>query len=261
MPATLPLKQIPDVSGFVLKLGDTEVPREFADAVVAVDVHEEVGRLARARLVLNNWDEETREVRHSDGDELQPGTEVEIQLGWEDEFTTVFEGVVVSLDARFPPKGTPVLEVSCRCRGSLLAAGLRSRVFEEMTDGDVVGAIGGDHGLTPEADAGPTNPFLVQAAETDWDFLRERQAALGHALYVRGKELRAKQPAADGDPVATLEWGSTLLELRLRQEAGGRVAKTVARAWDPEALAPAEAEAAPGDSGMPEGPRPALEAA
>jgi Rhs element Vgr protein len=254
VPADPPL----DLPAFVALVDGAELePGVHAD-VLRAEVHEEVGRMARATLLLRNWDDGVNAVKYSDGDLFAPGTPLVLKLGYGRELETVFDGLVTELSAAFGPEGAPKLEVHCRDRGLLLAGARRSRLLEEATDGDHAQAIAGDHGLTAQADEGADQPFAVQAARSDWDFLLGRAEALGLALYVREKDLHFQAPRTGDPPAATLEWGETLLELRVNEEVAGRIEGETAASWDPEALEAAESEAAAGDTAVPASGRPDL---
>lgn len=257
----LPLEQTPDLPDFAVKVDGSLLERVDRDDVLRIDVHEEVGKLVRATLLVRNWDDERNEVRHSDADTFRPGRELEVQIGYNGELATVFAGIVVELAADFVSNRQPVLQVVCRCKGALLAGGRRSRVVEEGTDGDLVSTIAGDYGLSADADDGAEHAFLVQASCVDWDFLAERAAALGLALYVRGDSLVFQPPQLAAEPALMLTWNANLLELRLHEDVRERTSETTAAAWDPEALDVVDATAGAGDAALPSGSRPAVDAA
>jgi phage protein D/phage baseplate assembly protein gpV len=254
----LPIKDPPDSPAFALKVAGAAVERAVADDVLLIDVHEEIGKLARATVLVQNWKDDTNEVKYSDGDTFKPGAAIELQLGYDSDLTTVFEGVIVALGADFLPNRQPVLRVEARCKGSLLAGGRRSRVLEESSDGDAVSAIAGDYGLGADADAGAQNPFVVQDGLSDWDYLRDRAERLGMAFYVRGDTVVFHAPQASGQPLATLTYGETLLELRIEQDLNGRSDTVTAAGWDPEALEAATSESSAADATVPVDGRPAL---
>ena len=238
----LPVQTVPDVPDFAIKVDGTVLAPPERDAVLRVDIHEEVGHLARAVLLVHNWDDQTNEPELADGP-FAAGSKVEVQLGYSGKLEPAFDGIVTALRAHFISGEPPVVEVHCRCRGVLLAAGARSRVLEDTTDGDVAAAVAGDHELSAQADTGASQPFAVQAAQTDWDLLRDRAERLGWALYVRGTDLVFRAPATDAEPAVTLAWGANVVELDLEQDVAGRVAAITASSWDPAALEAATAEA------------------
>ncbi len=250
----------PDLPEFLIKVGGTELAPLVRDDVIRIDVHEEVGKLARASILLRNWSDDTQAVTHSEDGPFVAGAEVEVQLGYNGELETVFAGVVVELAGAFNDRRQPVLEVGCRCKGVLLAGARRSRVAEDAADGDVVGTIAADAGLQADAEAGAQQPFVVQGATTDWEYLRGRAETLGMALYVRGDSLVFKTPASSAAAVRTVQWTEDVLELSLRRDLAGQPESATATGWDPAALESADAEAAPGDAGVATGARPALDA-
>lgn len=257
MAAELPVGGPTDAPAFTVEVGGSVLDPEAHADVLRVDVHEEVGRLSRATLLVQNWNDETGEVKHSDGDLFAPGAGVVVSVGYGSVLEVVFEGLVVELGGVFG-SGQPLLEVHCRDRGVRLAGGRRSRVLEESTDGDAASAIAADHGLSADAEDGAEQPFAVQAAASDWDHLRERAHALGFALYVRGAQLHFHAPRASDPAAATLQWGSTLLELRLHEELSARMEAVTAASWDPETLEAVESEAGADDASVPVGGRPDL---
>lgn len=258
MTEPLPIKDPPDRPSFQLKVGGATVDPGVADDVLVIDVHEELGRLARATVLVQNWKDDTNEIKYSDGNVFEPGQPLELQLGYDSSLSTVFAGVIVALGAEFLPSRQPVLRVEARCKGSLLAGGRRSRVFEDSADGDAVSAIAGDYGLSADADAGPQSPFLVQDDVADWDYLRGRAELLGLAFYVRGDSVVFHAPQASGTPVATLTYGETLLELQVAQDLNGRSDAVTASAWDPDGLEAATSESSASDAAVPVDGRPAL---
>ena len=237
----LPVDSVPDTPDFAIRVDGVELERPQRDNVVRIDIHEEVGHLARAVLLVRNWDDAANAPELAAGP-FAAGAEVQLQLGYLGHLSPAFDGIVTARRARFIAGEQPVAEIHCRCRGSLLAAGARSRILEEATDADLASAIAGDHGLQAETEAGGTQPFVVQAARPDWDELRERAERLGWALYVRGGGLVFRPYALDAEPAVTLGWGANVVELDLEEDAGERVATITASGWDPATLEAATAE-------------------
>jgi Rhs element Vgr protein len=237
----LPVSTTPDTPEFAVKVDGTLLDRAQRDSILRLDVHEEIGHLARAVLLVRNWDDDEQVTELADGP-FAAGAEVELQLGYGDQLEVVFDGIITGRRARFVSGDSPVAEIQCRCRGALLAVGERSRVLEEATDADVASAVAGDHGLSAQAETGASQPFAVQAAQTDWELLRARAERLGWALYVRGTDLIFHPPDAGAEAAVTLGWGANVVELDLEEDTGGRVAAITASAWDPSAVEAATAD-------------------
>jgi uncharacterized protein involved in type VI secretion and phage assembly len=252
----LPVAQIPDRPDFAIEVDGTALDREQHDHVVRVDVHEEVGKLARASLLVRNWDDDRNQVRFSGGAPFALGKPVNVRLGYGSELEPVFDGLITGLRGVFRSNRDPHLEVSCRCRGVLLSGARRSRILADATDADLATAIAGDHGLSAEAADGAHQPVVVQDDMTDWDMLRERAQALGYALYVRETTLVLGPPSVSPEPVATLQWGGNLVEVDLDEDVASLAEQVTAAGWDPATLDAGTAQAGAGDSAMPHGDRP-----
>jgi phage protein D len=255
MPRELPVEQ-PGPPAFAVKVDGQALEQVDRERIVRLDVHEEVGKLARASLLVRHWDDTQNTVVATNTTTFAPGKPVEIQLGYGSNLETVFDGVVTGLRAVFRSNREPQLEVICRCRGILLCGARRSRVLADSTDGDLVSTIAGAASLTPDNEDGASQTAVVQADLADWDMLLERARVLGYALYVRGTSLVFKPPATSGSPAITLQWGANLVEIDLEQDVGLRAETVVSAGWDPDAVEAATSQAGAGEATVPHGSRP-----
>ncbi|MCX2183918.1 hypothetical protein KV205_25790 [Streptomyces sp. SKN60] len=245
----------PDRPEFEVRIGGTALAPLVQRDVVEIDVSEEVGRHGRLSLVMQNWDADTRTVRHSDGAGFAPGRAVEVLLGYHSDLSPVFAGVITSLTAHFPHGGRPLLRVEARSRSVLLDHPPHSRQFTEVTDADVVAAIAADHGLTADAATGVTRPAVVFDRTGDWDWLTARAAELGWVTYVRDTTLVFRAPAGESAR-HSLEYGLNITELHLTQDLTRAVDPVVAAGWDVATLEVIEQEAGPSQAGLDLGGRP-----
>jgi len=245
----------PDRPEFEVRAGGAAVDPLVQRDVVEIDVAEEVGRHGRATLLLQNWDPDTRTVRHSDSGPFPPGAEVELLMGYHSTLTSVFAGVVAAVTTHFPAGGQPVLRVEARSRSILLEHPPRSRQLADVTDADVVAAVAADYSLTADAETGVTRPAVVSDRRSDWDLLTTRAEDLGWVVYVRGTTLVFRPPAEQGSPIE-LEYGLNVTELHLTQDLTRAVDSVVAAGWDVAALEAIESQAGPTQTGLSTGDRP-----
>lgn len=244
----------PDRPEFEVRVGGTAVPPLVQRDVVEIDVAEEVGRHGRLALLLQNWDPDTRTVRHSDDGPFAPGAEVEVLMGYHAELTSVFAGVVAAITTHFPAGGQPVLRVEARSRSILLEHPPRSRLLEAASDADVVSAVAADYALTVDAETGVTRAAVVSDRRSDWDLLTTRAAELGWVTYVRDTTLVFRPPAAQDGPVE-LEYGRNVTELHLTQDVTRAVDPVVGVGWDVETLEALESETGATQAGIDLGDR------
>jgi phage protein D/phage baseplate assembly protein gpV len=259
MSAPLPLNATPDRPEFEVSVGGSALEPLVKQDVVELDLSEEVGRHARLTLLVHNWDVDARAVRHSDSDLFAPGTEIALRLGYHAKLEPVFSGVITALGAHFGESLVPTLRIEARSRSIQLAHPPRSRVLEDVNDGDVANVIAADYGLTADAEDGIDQPFVVIDGRSDWDYLTERATALGWVTYVRDTTLVFRPPADPPARPPELTWGSTLTELTLTQDIATVADPVTATGWDPAALEAPEGEADAGRVGTPAGDRPAVD--
>jgi uncharacterized protein involved in type VI secretion and phage assembly len=246
-----------DRPAFEVRVAGTALTRTVAADVVEVDVHEEVNRHGRVSLLVQNWDADTRTVRHSDDGPFTPGADLTVVLGYHAELTTVFDGVITSLTAHFPRDGRPLLRVEGRSRSVLLDHVSRSRQLADVSDADVASAVAADYGLDTDAATGTTRPFVVGDRTSDWALLTRRAEELGWVTYVRTGTLVLRPPASAQQPVE-LHYPRSFVELHLTQDLTRAVDGAVGVAWDLDTLEPVESErtaaAAEIDTGSRPGP-------
>lgn len=230
-----------DRPAFEVRVAGIALAQLVAADVVELDVHEEVDRHGRLTLLVQNWDADTRKVRHSDGDTFAPGTDIAVSLGYHAELTAVFDGVIAAVTTHFPEGGRPVLRVEGRSRSVLLEHPPRSRQLADVSDADVAAAVAADYELTADAADGVTRPFVVSDRRSDWDHLKARAAELGWVTYVRDKALVLRPPAAAEDAVE-LDYTKSIVELNLTQDLTRAIDTAVGVAWDLDTLEAAESE-------------------
>lgn len=250
----------PDRPAFEVRVDGAAVDPLVAADVVEIDVHEEVGRHGRCTLLVQNWNPDTRTVRHSDSGPFVPGRPLAVSLGYHAALTTVFEGVVTALTTHFPRGGRPVLQVEGRARSILLEHPPRSRQLAEASDADLAAAIAADYSLTADAEDGVTREQVVTDRISDWTALTARAAELGWVTYVRGDRLVLRPPAAHADAIE-LDYTRSIVELRLTQDLTHAIDSAVGVAWDVDALEAAESEQGASAAGIATGDRPSHDAA
>lgn len=244
----------PDRPAFEVRVGGAAVDAMVAADVVEIDVHEQVGRHGRCTLLVQNWDADTRTVRHSDRGPFTPGKPLAVSLGYHSQLTTVFEGVVTSLTTHFPSGGRPVLRVEGRAKSILLEHPPRSRQLAQASDADLASAIAADYSLQTDAADGVTREHVVTDRVSDWEALKRRAAELGWVAYVRGDTLVLRQPAPNADAIA-LDYTRSIVELHLTQDLTHAVDSAVGVAWDIDALEAAEADQGPSSASIATGDR------
>jgi phage protein D/phage baseplate assembly protein gpV len=114
-----------------------------------------------------------------------------------------------------------------------LFRGKKTRVFNQITDSDIVSKIGRECGLQTRADrTSQVYEQVFQVTQSDIDFLQDRAAHIGYFLYVEDGMLNfRREPPGNGR--LTLDWGDNLIDFRARLTTSEQVNEVEVHGWDP----------------------------
>jgi uncharacterized protein len=222
--------RLPD---FDIRVNGAPLPMPARADVRAVTVEESVGEPAWFSIELSNWDEEKLQVAWSDESLFAVGNGVEISLGYLDSLTKVLSAEITSLEPVFTAESPPTLVVAGYGHAHRLARGRKTRSFLKMKDSAIVSQIAREAGMRADVkDTKVALPYVAQANQTDWAFLRERAARIGHEVLVRDKVLHFRPPPVGTPAKQTLNIGGDVTEFRPRLSAVGQVGEVTVRGWD-----------------------------
>src|SRR5262249_8557616 len=140
--------------------------------------------------------------------------EVEILAGTGSSNQSLFKGIVVRHSLRGRDHSAPQLIVECRHPAMKLTVARRNATFIDQTDSDVFESLLSAANIKHDIETTPLkHKQLVQFHTSDWDFILARARANGKHVLPKDDLLSIKSPSLSGNPVCTLQFGSTLLEL------------------------------------------------
>jgi phage protein D/phage baseplate assembly protein gpV len=178
------------------------------------------------------------------------GSRVQVAFRTEAEPMVVTEGEVTSLAVEPGSSGHHELVAVGLDRGHRLARQPRTRTFQNMSDAAIARQLAGEYSLDTDLRlSGETLDYVMQAAQTDWAFLRERAARSGYDVWVTGNTLHvAPTPTGEGTP-PTLRWKENLHHFSVRFAAADRCDEVVVHGWDGPAKRAVQGSARDGDPG------------
>src|SRR3954469_11167147 len=181
-------------------------------------------------------DELDDEFMWIDDEELFPvGGSVEVKLGYADQLTSLFKGEITGLEPSFGAGRAPVLVVRGYDRRHRLARGRSTRSFVKKKDSEIAAQIARAAGLTADVtDSVVTHDYVMQANQTDLEFLLERARRINYEVVVEDKTLAFRPVANAAGAEVTLAADADLFEFRPRLSAAAQVADVVVRGWDPQ---------------------------
>lgn len=202
--------------------------------LVSILVRKEINRIGRATLVFEAGNMPQKEIPESDDDTFAPGKEIRIEVGYQSDEKSIFEGIVITHNLDIPEDGPTTLQIECS--DYLLPATLnrKNKLFEQQKDSDIIKEILGAYsGLTVTVDATTfTHPELVQYYSSDWDFVCSRADANGLLVISDGKTVKIAKPAVSASAVLSVTYGSDLISFRGELQTTDQTIGVDAYAWD-----------------------------
>lgn len=229
--SAIPTPASPDVCTIAVLIDGQEIPGQFE--ILTLTVARELNRIPTATLQLKDGEASKATFAVSNTDYFIPGKTIEIQLGYRSQNSTVFKGTIVKQSLKLR-KNESHLRVDCRHEAVKMTMSIHSRYFTEQKDSDIMETLIGDYSLQNSVEAtGPELKEVVQYEASDWDFLVCRAEANGLVVLATDDQITVAKPATGGEPVVTVNYGGTLLELDVEMDARLQSKGIKATAWNP----------------------------
>ena len=227
---------------FTIKVGTTTVkPQDYP--IVSILTDKTLNKVPFARLTFYDGNPELQTFPTSDGNIFIMGAEVAIQVGYGEELTTIFEGLIVKQAIRAKGHTDPVLIVECRDIAYQTTLVPQSASFSDVTDSEAIGTILSDYGYggakkKVEATTVKHETLLLQET-THWDFINLRAEANGQIVLVNDGTIAVKKPGikqavAQGH---SFTYGEDIVALDLTMDARSQYEDVVGLVWSPDSQA------------------------
>ncbi len=216
------------VSHFYIKLDGANAPEDLQSNLLEVLVDSSLHLPDTATLVIH--DPKLKWVDHAS---LMAGKKLEIRAKMERHEDVLFVGEIVELEPSFADT-TQHLTVRAFDKMHRLTRGRCVRSFVDMTDADIIRKVVQESGSGLNVrvqETGEVHKHVLQANQTDLEFLQERASALGFLLYCEDNELRCEPPATGAETIE-LKWLEDLNEFRPRLSTVAQVSEVTVRGWD-----------------------------
>jgi Rhs element Vgr protein len=202
--------------------------------VTSISVGMDVNRIATCEIVLLDGSVMQEDFPISDSSTFVPGTEIEVQMGYEGTNQTVFKGIVLRQGLKVVKDQGPSIEVICRDEAIKMTVGRNNAYFKETTDSDVISGLIGNYGGL-KADVTATSgqlPEIVQYYATDWDFLLSRAEFNGMIVTTASGTVSVKNPDDETDEVLEVVYGQDILSFDAEIDSLNQYKSVKCNAWD-----------------------------
>lgn len=202
-----------------------------SSALLELQIHDSDAGLARCELTVHNWGPRQGAAGFLFFDErvFRWGARLEVRLG----DTALFEGRISALEGRFEQGTPPALCVLAEDALEALRRTRRTRIFDNISDAQLLQQLAGDHGLQAEVSvSGPTHVALAQLNETDLAFLRRRAREAGFELWAAAGRLHAAPRSTRRGSPLELTHGASLRSFRVTADLAGQCSRVRVGGWD-----------------------------
>jgi len=198
-----------------------------------VVVDDSVGLPSMFAFVLTSSDAREQDLPWVDNAELfSVGNVVEIRMGKAGAMTSLITGEITALEAEFVTNRLPLLNVRGYDRRHRRQRGRKTRTFLQKKDSDIAAQIGREAGLSVQAtDSGTSRDYVLQASQTDWEFLCERAGLIGYEVVVIDKTLFFNPVGNAQSEILTLDMQNDLLEFYPRLSSAGQATEVKVQSW------------------------------
>lgn len=201
--------------------------------MVSIRVRKEVNRISRAVLVFEAGNMPMKEIPESDDETFAPGKEIRIEVGYQNNESIIFYGMVISHNIEIPEDEPSTLEIECADFIFPSTMVRKNGLFENKTDSAIIQDVLGTYGLSLKVDVtSVTHAELVQYYCSDWDFICSRADANGLLVLSSGKDVKIIKPAVSAAAALKVTYGEDLISFRGELLTSDQNTGVDAYAWD-----------------------------
>lgn len=228
-------EEVRDAPGFKVLVGGSELPIETAVDIIDVRASDYVEGSSMFTVTFNNWHSEKQEFKWIDEALLGEGTEIEIKVGFVDNFKSLIVGEVTAIEPEFSEDEAPVLKIHGYDLLHRFRRGRKTNTFTQMKDSQIAEQIASNLNLRARVeDTQVVHDYILQNNQTDIDFLLERARRIRYEVIVRDKTLHFRKAANNKGEVVALDYGFTLKNFYPRLSTIKQVSEVIVQGWDPK---------------------------
>jgi Rhs element Vgr protein len=219
-----------DVATFTLLSEGQEVSRAYH--LISLVVNHEVNRVPSATIIFVDGEAAKETFEISDKNEFIPGKNIEIKAGYRSVEKRIFKGIVLRHSIKIRKNGS-FLILDCKDTSVKMTVGAKNNYFIQQKDSEIMEALIRQNGLSSQVETTPViHKEVVQMELTDWDFMVMRADMAGRLVFVEDGKITVAKPNFNQEPVQTVVFGSSLLELDAEIDARTQFQDVKGFSWD-----------------------------
>jgi len=160
-------------------------------------------------------------------------------------------GEITAIEPVLDPEQGTTLTIHGYDRSHKLHRIRKTETYLNVSDSDVVSRLAREGGLQARVTStSPVYPYLMQANQTNWEFMQERAQRIGYRLYVEQRTVYFEPPPASPE-VLPLRWGEEMAHFIARLTTADQISEVTVRGWDPKAKSAIVGRKSSASSGVP----------
>lgn len=224
---------VPNSDLVTLAVKSNGSPIDDTIEVVSIYIEKQVNKIPYCILELMDGNPAKEDFPVSDADTFVPGASIEVLVGYENDNSQIFKGIVIEQKIKIKQRRGPLLHVLVKGESVKMTLGRNNAYFTETTDSDVMSKLIENHGLS--ADVTSTSNQLkeiIQFYSTDWDFIIARAEVNGLIVIADDGKVSVKNPDDESDVVLKLTYGNDIIEYDVAVNAEQQLSSVKSSAWD-----------------------------
>lgn len=197
--------------------------------VLSIRVSHVAHKIPEATVVLLDGDVSAETFPTSNGDDLMPGSEIEIKAGYHGQEETIFKGTIVKQGIRILQDRSPTINIVAKHSMFKTTLNRSTNSFKDKKDSEIIEEL-----IPTDKDVDTTtitHKHLLQSYCTDWDFLNIRAEANGLFVLPKYDKILVKKPVLDAEAVLNLYYGTSILEFEADMDARNCYTEVKAKGW------------------------------
>jgi phage protein D len=213
---------------FIVYINGTRLGVDHEASVRQILIKDQFDAPSTCKIILS--DLEQKWVDSADFDLAQS---VSVQLGFKDAVTEVFNGEIIGSEVVLKKNADTTFVINCSNKMHRLYKVKKHRVFNEMTDADIITEIASDYGFSTETDELSAEHIVrIQEGVSDYDFIRQIALLYSCKFWIKEDCLYLKAETEESDEDIVLEWGKTLLDFNGVRNTDKLLTQIEVTGWD-----------------------------
>ncbi len=217
-------------SQMYFKIDGRDVPEDISNKILEIIVDTSLYLPDMWSILLDD-----PELTLIDSSLLEIGKSVDISAQAHDESssTLLTRGEIIAIEPDLSHDSGTTIAIRGYDKSHRLHRGKKTRVFQQVTDSDIVKAIAGECGLDVSIDAtSEIYDHVFQDERSDWEFIQDRAHHAGYVVYVENGRLYFRKEPSSQAAATELKWGDNLLSFQARFTSADQVSKSEVHGWD-----------------------------